>query len=600
MRAGIVTLARIIGRRYGVTVVVDPNIGTAATNGKVIYIPPIDLSLNEDVELLDGLIDHEAMHCRLTDFDVSGDNGPEQALLNVFEDVWGELDFAKIYPGTRRSIKRAAEIMVNRGVIGGKCAEDAHPAQLVGSVLVNGLRSQILGQDCLQEAYLHNLELLKLAVGEPLTQKIWETSMKVRDIHSTSDALDLTREVLALMKDEQEQQQEQQSQQQAGDDEPDDSEPDQGKPESSGSGDPGEDDSKDDDQIPGDEKGDEGQGDAQPGNGDGEPGGPVQSEPEVGSGSGIADDKAKKVDPDQLAETLKAIENILSASEEDFGKTDLADIVEGVLPERADTDYSAPAEERPTPSPGWDSSITPTVRVLRNTLAARLTHLFDAQEETRVWMDKSGRKLDRKSMSKIPTGEKYVFRKLEYGDAVSVEVSLVIDCSLSMGNNLSSSISRMQAAQAVSLALGDVLDMHDIPFSVTLFGDSLCVYKGTDQSWKSAKQCPVELVNDKNTRTGWAVLEGSKDIIFSDRDRRIMLVITDGMPDDFDFAVSESAEIQKTGVEVRYVMIGGDFQRLASALGDVGVYSSVAGSVDGLASAVFDAVEPKLARRLAA
>jgi len=596
MRAGIVTLARIIGRRYGVTVVVDPNVGTAATNGKVIYIPPIDLSSNEDVELLDGLIDHEAMHCRLTDFEVNGDNKPERALSNVFEDVWGELDFAKIYPGTRRSIKRAAEIMVNRGVIGQKCTEDDHPAKLLGSVLVNGLRSQILGQDCLQEAYLHNLELLKLAVGEPLTEKIWETSMKVRGIHSSSDALKLTREVLALIKDEQEQQQKQQSQQQDGVDEPDDSES-----EPSESGDPGEDDSKDD-RNPGDDKADDGKGDADPGDGDGdgEPGDPVQSEPEVGSGGGIADDKARKVDPDQLAETLKGIENILSASEEDFGKTDLADIVEGVLPEKTDTDFSAPVEERPTPSPGWDSSITPTVRVLRNTLAARLTHLFDAQEETRVWMDKSGRKLDRKSMSKIPTGEKYVFRKLEYGDEVSVEVSLVIDCSLSMGNDLSSSISRMQAAQAVSLALGDVLDMHDIPFSVTLFGDSLCAYKGTDQSWKSAKQCPVELVNDKYTRTGWAVLEGSKDIIFSDRDRRIMLVITDGMPDDFDFAVSESAEIQKTGVEVRYVMIGGDFQRLATALGDVGVYSSVAGSVDALASAVFNAVEPKLAQRLAA
>lgn len=629
MRAGIITLARILGRKFNVQVIVDSQVETACTDGKQIRVPPLDLASKEDVELLEGLIDHEAMHCRLTDFEVSGETPLEDALSNVFEDVWGEADFAGIYPGTRRTIKRAAEIMVQRGIIGAKLNGREHPAELVGSTLVNGLRSRVLGQNCLEEAFLHNHKLLKRAVGETLAEKIWETALEVRGVHSTAGAYELTRKILDLIKDEQQeqqQQQDQQQQQQAGGDGQGDSQSESRNSQSDGSGQSG------DEAREGSGKGDnkskavgsgevQGQAGTKDGDGDSGNGSPAgdgkdESGKQEGRASGGVGDAAGsdaapgsgnaaggatgKVDPAKLDQTLQAIGEILGASQEDFGKTDLGQIVEDAVKKMPKVYMTPPVPEYPTRADGWDADIAVSARTLRNTLASRLSHLFDTQEETKVWLGKSGRRLDGAKLSGVPTGTQNVFRRLEYGDEVSVEVSLVIDCSSSMRRALSPTSSRMQAAQAVSVALGDVLDMHDIPFSVTLFAKSVCAYKPTGHGWIPAKRCIVGLDESGDTKTGHAVVQGSKDILFSDRERRIMLVVTDGVPDDVDFAVSESAEIQKTGVQVRYVMIGGDHSELSSALSSVGIHWSCANSADELAQAVFEAVEPKLALRAAA
>lgn len=624
MRAGIITLARILGRRFNVQVIVDPLVGTACTDGKQIRVPPLDLTSKEDVDLLEGLIDHEAMHCRLTDFEVSGETPLEDALSNVFEDVWGETDFAGIYPGTRRTIKRAAEIMVQRGIIGAKL-NGGHPAELVGSTLVNGLRSRVLGQDCLEDAFLHNHELLKQAVGEPLAEKIWETALEVRGIHSTAGAYELARKILDLIKDEQQEQQQQDQQQQAGGDGQGNSKSESGNSQSDGSdqsGDAGEEgSSKGDNSSKADGSGESrGQAGIKAGDGDsgnGSPAGDGKDEsgkPESQASGGIGDASSDaapgsgnaaggatgKVDPTKLQQTLQAIGEILGASQEDFGKTDLGQIVEAAVKKMPKVDLDPPLSEDPTRLDGWGADIAVSARTLRNTLASRLSNLFDTQEETKVWLGKSGRRLDGARLSGVPTGTRNVFRKLEYGDEVSVEVSLVIDCSWSMQVALTPTSSRMQAAQAVTVALGDVLDMHDIPFSVTLFAKSVCEYKPTSHGWIPAKRCFVGLGEGGDTKTGHAVVEGSKDILFSDRERRIMLVVTDGVPDDVEFAVSESAEIQKTGIQVRYVMIGDDHSELSSALSSVGIHWSCANSADELAQAVFEAVEPKLALRAAA
>lgn len=596
MKSGIVTLARIIGRRFGVNVVVDPNVGTAATNGKTIFIPPVDLSLKEDAELLEGLIDHEAMHCRLTEFEVCGDTPLERGLANIFEDVWGETDFAGLYPGTRRTIKRAAEIMVDRGIIGIKMSGDEHPAELVGATLVNGLRSRVLGQDSLEEAFLHNHELLKQAVGVPLAEKLWETSMKVRGVHSTREALDLTREVIDLIKGEQEEQQ-----QESGDD--GDSTPDAGKSDASESGEDGE--GKNQTSGEGENSS---QDDGGPGQGKTSKSSPTDNGKEdsggrpakAGGSNPSSQGGADKGSQGNRDAALEAIGKILAADEGDLGKTDLGEIVQAALPPTPPIDFTPPLVEKPFLAPGRDALIDARIRVLRNSLASRLAHLFDTQEETRVWLDKRGRKLDHNRLAGVPVGRQHVFRKLEYGDEVSVEVSLVIDCSTSMRVAMPPEGSRLGAAQSIARSLGDVLDMHDIPFSVTLFAESVCAYKTTDQNWKAAKRCRINLANSGDTRTGWAVIEGSKDIMFSDRERRIMLVVTDGIPDDVDFAVSESAEIQKTGVEVRYIMIGESHGNLSNALRAAGVFSSIATSPDALAKSVFEAVEPRLAQREAA
>lgn len=571
MRRGLVTLARIIGRRFGVEVVVDRSVATAATDGKRILVPPLDLASEEDAVLIEGLIDHEAMHCRLTEFEVRGESALVDAVANIFEDVWGESDFARIYPGTRGTIRRAAEIMVERGIIGQKLEPGASPAELMGSVLVNGLRSHVLGQDCLEEAYLHNLVLLQEAIGAELAERIWDTALEVREIHGTREAYALARRVLELLKSAQQEDQpqgqcqnQQDPQQGQGEQDQEGQDPQQGQ----GSG------------------GDQQAGDQQ---------GQNQRDPQQGQGEQQATPAGRS------AAQAAAVEQILAAGEGEFGKTDLGEMAEKGVGQMSRCDDTQAKVERVASAPGWDAGISGRAAKLRNTLAARLSHLFDTQTETRVWLDKSGRRLDKAVLASVPTGREHVFRKVEEGDELSVEVSLVVDCSGSMTFPFGrDDVSRIEGAQSVVLALGDVLERHDIPFSVTLFADSVCAYKRESDSWLRARRQNMDLKHYKRTRTREAVLEGSKDLLFSECERRIMLVVTDGVPDDVESAVAESAEIQRTGIEVRYVMVGDGCGELVGALAQAGIPSGQASVPEELAKAVFDAIEPRKAIRAAA
>ena len=99
-------LASVLGRQYGVQVQIGGN--RACTNGRVIMLPALPLDC--DAELLAtvrGFLDHEAAHIRHTDFaclNAADMDSVTFHLFNSIEDWRVENRLAAIYPGCRQNL----------------------------------------------------------------------------------------------------------------------------------------------------------------------------------------------------------------------------------------------------------------------------------------------------------------------------------------------------------------------------------------------------------------------------------------------------------------------------------------------------------------
>lgn len=100
-------LASILGRKYGVQVRIGGD--KAFTNGNIIQLPSLPLGCDEDLlGLIRGYVDHEAAHIRDTDFDAlkTANLTPlEKHIWNTIEDWRVENVLAAIYPGCRENFQ---------------------------------------------------------------------------------------------------------------------------------------------------------------------------------------------------------------------------------------------------------------------------------------------------------------------------------------------------------------------------------------------------------------------------------------------------------------------------------------------------------------
>ena len=99
-------LASILGDRYGVQVRIGGK--EACTNGKVIHLPSLPTDCEPELlALAKGFTDHEAAHIRHTDFDVLKAANLDPATFNLFnclEDWRVEKKLSGIFPGCRRNL----------------------------------------------------------------------------------------------------------------------------------------------------------------------------------------------------------------------------------------------------------------------------------------------------------------------------------------------------------------------------------------------------------------------------------------------------------------------------------------------------------------
>ena len=99
-------LASILGDRYGVQVRIGGK--EACTNGKVIFLPSLPMDCEPELLLLaKGFCDHEAAHIRHTDFSVLKAANLDPVIFNLcncLEDWRVEKKLSGIFPGCRRNL----------------------------------------------------------------------------------------------------------------------------------------------------------------------------------------------------------------------------------------------------------------------------------------------------------------------------------------------------------------------------------------------------------------------------------------------------------------------------------------------------------------
>lgn len=194
-------VASMLGNRLGVNVNIG-NTQNACTDGKTIYLPPLPAEADEKLYyLVSSFIDHESAHIRFTDFQVldNANMSPlEKHIWNSIEDWRIEHELVKRYPGCREHLDWLIQHVV-QGENHGK-AGDNPPAFSILNYILLTLRSwdvPELKTECAEEAFV-------IEKHWPGLQGKLDNILKQLpgNCHSTGDSIKYAQKIVNLLKKE--------------------------------------------------------------------------------------------------------------------------------------------------------------------------------------------------------------------------------------------------------------------------------------------------------------------------------------------------------------------------------------------------------------
>lgn len=194
-------VAAALGRRLGVRVEIHGD--RARTDGDVIQLPAIADESADYRDVAWGYLAHEAAHLRWTDFDVfrsAGTHPLRLSLLNVMEDIRIETNLRQLYPGTRRSLETTVGRVLEEGGFA-LPPKSAHPGALLQAHCLLALRSHALGQKVLSPLADQARSQLKAVIGSRLMGQVDALLQEVERLSTTHEALYLVDRLLTLLKE---------------------------------------------------------------------------------------------------------------------------------------------------------------------------------------------------------------------------------------------------------------------------------------------------------------------------------------------------------------------------------------------------------------
>lgn len=603
-------IASALGDKYGVKVVFG-NYPTAATNGNTIFMPNLPLDDKTIGVLANGFIDHEASHVKETDMSVfqrKDVKGLRRHMLNIVEDLRIEQAMMNRYPGTRKNLSRLVEHMVDVGFF--SLDDDMSEVDLLVSTALYCGRADVLSQKGLYDLANKSEERFAKAMGKGPMVKLRALLKTAENLGSTPEALGLADKIIAMLKEEQEKAEQQQQQGQ-----PDSSQSQSGDSDQSGdSGDSSSDDSDDDKSQDGDssdgsqddsdDKGDssssqgdsDDQGDGQ-GDGQGDASNDDKSD-EDGDGAGSAggDDSDSSDSGDtqngkgaggdeDLAEALK---RALEASDDDVTvKSDMGDAIADQLKQDLDDvpqgdivhcDASEEVEVLGGHPPVLRSDVKRESVKMRAKLIAKIETLL----RERTYTARSGRKIEGRQLSRVAVGDPRVFRKTDEKRGLDTAVHILVDRSGSMGSG-----NRMQIAMKSTMALMSTFDnIKGVSSAASMFPG---VTRLTDFHQNVAqtkhRYAPSPM---GTTPLAEALLWMIRDMADRRETRKMVIVLTDGMPNDPGICQKLIKKMGKYDIEV----IGIGIETMAVA----GLFptSAVINDVRELPHTLFNLIQEKL------
>ncbi|HFQ4905208.1 TPA: VWA domain-containing protein [Vibrio vulnificus] len=194
-------VAAAYGEKFGVKVLIQGQ--DAFTDGERIVIPTANPDDPHYQQIAWGYLAHEAAHIRHTNFDMvqkASSKPIRKALLNIIEDVRIENELAKDYPGTRRSISQVIEFMVDTQQM---CVpEQLEPTSNLQAWLLFRLRCHFLGQKALTPLYQAVDERVRQLFPAAAMSRLSAMLTAVPSLASTGEVLKLVDAIVATLKEE--------------------------------------------------------------------------------------------------------------------------------------------------------------------------------------------------------------------------------------------------------------------------------------------------------------------------------------------------------------------------------------------------------------
>jgi len=194
-------VAAAIGNRFGIQVKVGGD--QAYTDGKLIQLPAYNGNDPDYQDYAWGLLAHEAAHLRYSDFTLAyGSSVLRRRLCGAIEDVRIEYELAKDFPGTRLTLRTVIEKMIASG--GFVAAnQDDHPANVLYGYVLKSLRARVLGQTALNPLVEISDRVLKFHFPAGAVIRLKGLLSEVPDsLTSEADCLHLADRILTLIEQE--------------------------------------------------------------------------------------------------------------------------------------------------------------------------------------------------------------------------------------------------------------------------------------------------------------------------------------------------------------------------------------------------------------
>lgn len=244
---------------------------------------------------------------------------------------------------------------------------------------------------------------------------------------------------------------------------------------------------------------------------------------------------------------------------------DLGEIVQGMLNGMAAESAEPPVLSNAIPfTEEIEDNGEIVQRVKRESIALRrrLTTALEAVTQTRGWDAYAGERLSNLGALRLSTGDLNIFERESSRTNIDVAIHLLLDRSGSMRAEERMTLA-MDTCTALGIALGQI-DGVQVATSAFPAGsddcdrDVLVLNRFGESVRKRAGRIAAVRADGHNTPLADAMLYGQYSLLSAKATRRILLPITDGLPDSAEGVVDVVASCQRWGIEVMGVGIGLD------------------------------------------
>ena len=483
-------VAAAYGEKFGVKVLIQGQ--DAFTDGERIVIPTANPDDPHYQQIAWGYLAHEAAHIRHTNFDMvqkASSKPIRKALLNIIEDVRIENELAKDYPGTRRSISQVIEYMVDTQQM---CVpEQPEPASNLQAWLLCRLRCHFLGQKALTPLYQAVDERVRQLFPAAAMSRLSAMLTAVPSLASTGEVLKLVDAIVAMLEEE--------------------SRPPQDESDADSGNDIGQDASNDSNNS----------SDSQT----------------LETDSSATGDAAETGDSDNSAQADN-LRQALEASAAQFEPDTFAQVAE-VLSEQAEghqgvTPLSLPQAEQAMLG---DEAILTLSASESAQIRARLRGMVQSSQDNRNHAKRHGLRVATHRLAALQAGESRLFIQRQPRIAPNAAVHLLVDISGSMGKPIGEG-NRKYFHVANEAALALAMALEGIPGVVP----AVSYFPGIHQE-VSIALLPKQSVRHRAacfdqkprgcTPMAQAMWFAANSLLAQKQKRKLMIVLTDGDPDDW-------------------------------------------------------------------